>query len=193
MLLRRLARRSLSWLSARRKQSTPPPHYPSEKLITRSRPSVSACGSDISFMPVRVPVELERGVFTTLSPPPRSTARSASLRLDCPHPAMKEVVKAIPPDTTLLPKADSPPASWRLDWGGERRRCPADGRRGVISEQITTTPASSTAHLRDSAAVRQIALAWLSLESTGYSVTVVSLMTWTTVSSAPKVELGPPI
>ena len=45
---------------------------------------------------------------------------------------------------TLLPEADSPPASWRLDRGGGRRRGSAGGRRGVFSNLIPTTPSRTT-------------------------------------------------
>ena len=62
--------------------------------------------------------------------------------------------------TTLLPEADSPAASGRLDRhsyehkGGGRRRFPADGRRGVSSDLIPPTPSRSTSHRRHLLEVR---------------------------------------
>ena len=109
------------------KRSASTPRLLSRYLASRSRPSVFACGSDIS------PIELGRGVLLTSNAPPQSTARSASLRLDWGATLFRNI-------TTLLPKADSPSASWRLDWGGGRRRCSADGRRGGSSSLIPPKP-----------------------------------------------------
>ena len=67
------------------------------------------------------------------------------LRLRLRHLPNRVGERRIIDATTLLPKADSPSASGRLDWGGGRRRCSADGRRGVSSYLIPPAPSSSTA------------------------------------------------